>query len=332
MDIIKKLPKVDLHLHLDGSMSVDTILQLALIENIDLSRYSREEIMQMSQVGNDCCSLDDYLTRFAFTTRFLQSAKSIEIAAYEIIKQASEHNCKYVEVRFAPALHQQKGLSLEEVIHHVIIGLKKGEFEFGVKSQGIVICLRNHDEKLNMEVVKAASGFHERGIAAVDSAGPENDLNLSKSIFKYAHKLGMPCTIHAGEAADPQNILIAIEKLGATRIGHGVRLYQNPEIYEKVRKMGIPLEMCPTSNIQTKAISGWEHYPIRQYIEDGISVTINTDNPGVSGTNITKEYEILVDKFSLTIPEIKQIIMNGVDSAFLSAYDKVLLKREIERQ
>lgn len=331
-DILQQLPKVDLHLHLDGSLKPETIMELALSQGIKLPVYEKEQLIPFMRVGDDCGSLQEYLTKFEFTTRFLQTPEALERVAYEVLEQSAYHNCKYAEVRFAPQLHRKNGLSLEETIHYVIVGLKRGEKQFGVKARAIAICMRNHSREDNIEVIEAAAKYVGKGMAAVDLAGDEASYppEFFREVFAVSHKRGIPVTIHAGEAAGANNIYEAVTNLGATRVGHGVRLKESSSILEMVVSRQIPLEMCPISNIQTKAVSGWDTYPIREYYDRGIMVTVNTDNPSVSGTDITKEYRILAEKFGFSVSELATLIMNGAEASFLEDGEKKSLKRELQ--
>lgn len=331
---LRHLPKVDLHVHLDGSVKPETVLELAQTHGISLPAANKKGLLPHMQVGDNCASLKDYLSKFEFTTRFLQTAEALERVAFEIVEQAADHRCKYIEIRFAPQLHRRNGLSAEEAIHHVIAGLRRGEKRFGVRARAIAICMRNHGEKENMEVIDAAASYVGKGLVAVDLAGDEASYppELFRNVFAASHKRGIPVTIHAGEAAGAGNIREAVSNLGATRIGHGVRLKEAPEVMDMIRSRQIPLEMCPVSNIQTKAVSCWASYPIREYFEHGLMVTVNTDNPSVSGTSITKEYGILAEKFDFTLDELGKLVMNGVRAAFLENSEKELLKQELQEE
>ncbi|MBM7566664.1 adenosine deaminase [Paenibacillus sacheonensis] len=332
MDMWHALPKVDLHVHLDGSLRPDTAMAIAAAEGIELPTAVEADLIPYMQVDDDCRSLPEYLSKFDFTTRFLQSGAALERVAYETMEQAAAHNCRYMEVRFAPQLHRRGGLHAEEAIHYVIEGLKRAERQFDIQGRAIAICMRNHDRKDNLEVIEAAAKYAGRGLAAVDLAGNEAAYppELFRDVFALAHKRGLPVTIHAGEAAGAENVYEAVKHLGASRIGHGVRLRENPDILRLVLEQRIPLELCPVSNIQTKAVSDWDVYPIRDYFEQGLLITLNTDNPSVSGTDITREYRIAAEKFGFQGRELAAIVRNGAGAAFLENAGKQALMKRID--
>jgi adenosine deaminase len=332
--LLSKLPKVDLHVHLDGSVKPETLKELALEQSATLPIHSDAELLSCMQVNEQCESLTQYLSKFSFVLPYMQTGKALERVAYELVEQASKERVKYVEVRFAPQLHRLQNLSIHEAIYHVVKGLERGEQTFGTIARAIVICLRSHPHEMNIHVVQEAARFYNKGVVAVDLAGDEASFpaKLFRRLFEEAGRLGLPITIHAGEAAGAENVQVAITELGAMRIGHGVRMLENPEVVQLVKEKRIPLEMCPLSNIQTKAVSGWDTYPIRCYMEQGIVVTVNTDNMTVSDTTILKEYEQLIDHFGFTLPEIATIIMNGVKAAFLEDEEKLLLIEQFESE
>ncbi|WP_040951405.1 adenosine deaminase [Gorillibacterium massiliense] len=333
-DLIFKMPKVELHMHLDGSIKPETVLDLARITSIPLPVYERERLISYLRVDDHCGSLREYLNKFDFILPFLQSASALERTAYEAVEQTAEQNGRYVEVRFAPHLHTKMGLTLEEAIGSVVEGLKRGEQQFAVKAGAIVICMRHHSPELNRSVVEAAALFAGKGVAAVDLAGDEAAFppEMFRNIFALAHKKGLPVTIHAGEAGGAGNVYEAVKHLGATRVGHGVRLKEDSAIFDYIQKRQVPLEMCPTSNIQTKAVPGWRVYPLREYFDRGLKVTVNTDNPSVSGTDLAREYRILAEQFKFSSKELAAIVLNGADAAFLGETEKAQLKRQIKAE
>jgi len=318
------LPKVDLHLHLDGSVKPASLIDFAREIGEQLPTEVIEELLPYMQVEGECKSLIDYLNKFNFVGQFLHTPAALERAAYEVVGQASAQRCMYIEVRFAPQLHRKLGLTVEDAIHYVVRGLQQGERDFGVMARCIAICLRGHSEELNREVIRAASLFLGRGVVAVDLAGAEAAFppELYRDIFAMASERNLPITIHAGEAAGAPSVRTAVELLGASRIGHGVRMREDAAVVELIRGKRIPLELCPISNLQTRAVDGLATYPIRDYFDMGISVTVNTDNLTVSATTITKEYELLESALGFSEEEIARIAMNGAEAAFLQGEEK----------
>lgn len=332
--LLSQLPKIDLHVHLDGSVKPETIKELAIMQREPLPIGSDAELLPHMKVSENCESLKEYLSKFSFVLPYLQTGAALERVAFEVVEQAAKERVKYIEVRFAPQLHRLQGLSNHDVIHHVIEGLKRGEQVFGTVARAIIICLRSHSYEMNKDVIEEAALFYKKGVVAVDLAGDEASFpaELFRQLFHEAQQLGLPITIHAGEAAGAENVRVAIMGLGALRIGHGVRMQEDPSVVELVKERQIPLEMCPLSNIQTKAVSGWESYPIRRYFEEGIAVTVNTDNMTVSDTTIQKEYELLMENCGFTLSEVARIILNGVKAAFLEEDEKQQLLASFERE
>jgi len=332
LSLLEKMPKVDLHVHLDGSLKPATLFRLAADQGIPLPAATERELLPYVQAGDECGSLTEYLTKFAFVLPFLQTGEALEQVACEAVEDASRQRIRYLEIRFAPQLHRQRGLTPSDAIRHVLAGLRRGEERFGTKARCIAICMRNHSVADNLEVVEAAASFVGQGLVAVDLAGDESAHPASRfrEVFGLAERLGIPATIHAGEAAGPDSIEEAVRRLGASRIGHGVRAKEDPAVLNLLRERRIPLELCPISNIQTKAVAGWASYPVREYFDQGLMLTVNTDNPGVSGTDLNKEYAALAERFGFTASEIATLILNGVEAAFLPPEEKAELRREFE--
>lgn len=331
--IIEQLPKVDLHLHLDGCILPETLLELARAQQHTLPAYTPETLRPYMEVEGQCDDLKHYLERFKLVLPLLQTGEALERTAYECVQQAAADRGMYIEVRFAPHLHTERGLTPSQAIGHVIAGLQRGERDFGVRAQTIAICMRHHSEALNLEVIEAAAPYLGRGLCAVDLAGDEAGFppHLFRRVFARAAELGLPATIHAGEAGGPDNIREAIHGLGAVRIGHGVRLREDPALLAELHSLQLPLEMCPVSNIQTRAVAEWSDYPIRDYLEQGLFVTVNTDNPTVSGTTMTREYSELAARFGFRPDEIAALILSSIEAAWLPPADKDALRQRLLR-
>jgi len=333
-ELLKRLPKVELHVHLDGAVRPDTAIELARAEGIALPADDPAALLTHMRVGAECGSLAEYLAKFELVLPLLQTRQALERVAFELAERAAAHNCLYAEVRFAPQLHTRRGLGCSDAIEAVLAGLRLAEERCGIVARAIAICMRHHSEETNLAVVEAASRHRGRGLVAVDLAGDEASHPPARfrRVFAHARSLGLPCTIHAGEAAGADSIAEAMDGLGASRIGHGVRLREDPGLLEQVRQRRIPLELCPTSNVQTKAVAGWADYPLRDYVDRGIPATINTDNPTVSGTTWTDECAAAVERLGFSPPELVRLMRNAIEAAFLDEAGKRLLRDRFDRK
>jgi adenosine deaminase len=323
-ELIKKLPKIDLHCHIDGSVRPETILDIALQEKISVPTEDLEGFKKYVQVSPSCTSLKEYLEKFDFTLKVMQKAEYIRRIVFELIEDCYNRNVKYTELRFAPLLFMQGNLSFDEVLESILEGVKAGEEKYKVVANLILICMRHHSPETNIKMVEKGKKYIGRGVVAVDLAGNEADFppELHKEAFKLAKDYGFHRTVHAGEVNAPQNIITAVKELYAERIGHGVYAIKDKKVFEYVKQNKIPLEICVTSNVQTQAVEGLESHPIKKYFDEGIKITVNTDNTTVSNTTLDDEYEVLLNEFGFTIEDIKKVILNGIDVCFASEKQK----------
>lgn len=330
MDLFK-LPKIELHCHIDGSVRPETIIDIAKKENIELTSYDIQDIRKEIVVPLECESLNEYLKAFAIPNLVMQSKESLRRITFELYEDAAKENVKYMEVRFAPVLHTVKGLSLEEVIESVLDGIKDAEKEFDIKGNLILGCMRFMSVEKAFEVVEAGKKFIGKGVVAVDLCAGEEEGFCRKFArpIELARKYGYRVTIHAGETGIGENVLEVVELLGAERIGHGVYIKDCTEAYKIVKEKNITLEMCPTSNVQTKAVDSFKSHPIYDFYKDGINLSINTDNRTVSDTTMTREAEIVSENFNITFEEYKNIYNMSVEASFASDEIKTELKNKI---
>src|SRR5699024_338805 len=329
--MINKLPKIELHCHLDGSVRVDTIIDIAKKEGIKLDSYKRCDIEKLVQVPNDCTSLNEYLKRFDLPNKVMQSSENIKRITFELLEDAQKENIKYIEIRFAPLLHLQKGLSIEEVIQSAIDGINQAQRIYDIKGNIILSCMRNMSEDDAILLIEKGRKSLNKGVVAIDLAGPEEEgfANKYKRAIELARSYGYNITIHAGEAASAQNVIDAINILKAQRIGHGVRIKDMKDAYDLVKKTGVVLEMCPTSNIQTKAIECLNKYPLYDFYKDGIKLSINTDNRTVSNIDLSNEIKVISDEFNMSKEKYKDIYLNTIDAIFADESTKKWLRRLI---
>jgi adenosine deaminase len=333
LEKIKKLPKIDLHRHLDGSVRVETVRDAATKHNFTLPTTDLRKLKRLVQVSPECSSLTEFLKAFEFFYDFLKYPDVVERIAFESCEDARKENIRYLELRFAPPLQATKNFSEEEVVRCAISGVKEGMKKFGIKV-GLILCVyRSLSEEQNWATVKLAEKYFGDGVVGIDLAGDESryDVNLYKKFFNYIVDAKIPITCHAGEGAGAESIKNALI-LGANRIGHGVRLYEDQELMRKVRDLQIPLEICLTSNKQTQVVKTFEDHPFKMYYDFGIKVTLNTDDPSVSGIDINHEYILAQEVYKLTIEDLKKIVLNGIESAFLPKKEKMVLINEIKKE
>lgn len=303
---------IDLHLHLDGSLSVQTVKLLAQMQNIPIDDDTR--LKERLSVGRNCRDLNEYLERFDFPLSLLQTGAAISESVYLLQEELKEQGLDYAEIRFAPQLHCQKGLSQDEVVQYALDGLDRSDFD----ARLILCCMRgadNHAE--NIETVEVARRYFGKGVCAVDLAGAEGLFPTADfaDIFALAREYDIPFTIHAGEADGAESIRAAID-FGARRIGHGVRAIEDKALVREIAEKGIVLEMCPTSNLNTCAVDDIKNYPIKEFMDMGVKVTINTDNMTVSDTTLAAEFKLIKDTFDLTEDEMKTLSTNVENARF----------------
>ena len=306
-ETLKELPKIELHCHLDGSLSRPFIEKR-------LGRTVRPEELSVSE---NCTSLNEYLEKFDLPGRCIMDEEGLSGAAYDLLSQMNEENVCYAEIRFAPLLSETKKMDSRKVIEAVISGMEQGKKDFGIEYGVIVCAMRHHSAEDNMRMIKTAREYLGSGVCAADLAGAESLYPMSEfmELFKKTKALGMPFTLHAGECGSVQNILDSVEA-GAGRIGHGIAMRGHADIQKELQKKGIGIEMCPISNLQTKAVESTKDYPMREFLNTGLKVTANTDNRTVSNTTLTKELEFIQNNYGITDEEIHLMMRNAVDVAF----------------
>ncbi len=325
---------IDLHVHLDGSLEPEEVLLLARKSGVKLPTEDPAELRNLLTVEEDCQSLKEYLERFDLPLLVLQTAGSVEKSVYMMLKRLSAQGLIYSEVRFAPQLHCAQGLSQEEVVAAAVKGLNRAEEETGMPAQLILCCMRfPGPQDKNRETVEVAKKYLGKGVCAVDLAGDEagNPTRNYEALFGYAREIGVPVILHAGESAGSFSVADALN-MGAQRIGHGILAAESEEVMARLKAENIPLEVCYTSNLQTKAAKTLPGHPIRMLFDRGLTVTVNTDNMSVSDTNLKREYRRLMDEFGFTLEEMKTIALNAVEASFINDYMKKALSQKVEGQ
>ena len=321
---------IDLHLHLDGAVTLDIARELAQVQDMKLPSDSDEELVRLLTVPEDCASLNEFLQCFDLPLSLMQTKEGLREAVRLVADNIRSQGVVYAEIRWAPQLHTRKGMTQEEAILAALEGLKQTD----LKANMILCFMRGEgNEAENEETLRLAKKYlvEDGGVVAVDLAGAEAlyPTENYRELFAKARNLGVPFTIHAGEAAGADSVKLAIE-YGAARIGHGVRSFEDPEVLKMLKEREIPLEMAPTSNRQTHAVEDMSKYPLKGYLEAGIRVTLNTDDMGIEGTTLAKEFQYAEQEFGLTPEQQKTLLENAVDAAFTTDEVKQELKKTLQ--
>lgn len=317
---------IDLHLHLDGSLSLESVRDLARMQNIAVEQDD-EKLLKMLQVGPDCKDLNEYLEKFAFPGSLLQKPEAITRSVENLRRELKEQGLIYAEIRFAPQLHTLQGLTQHQVVEAAVEGLKAD----GVKANLILCCMRgDRNREENLETIRLTAEFLGKGVCAADLAGAEALFATAtfEDVFALARELGIPYTIHAGEAVGPDSVYKALE-FGAKRLGHGVRSMEDPALLKRLAQEGVTLELCPTSNLNTNIFNCMEEYPLVPLMEAGVRVTVNTDNTMVSGVSLRSEWEKVVKTFHLTGEQILALQKNAAEAAFADEEVKKWLLEQV---
>jgi adenosine deaminase len=324
------LPKAELHVHLDGSLRPQTLLELAREAEVGLPAHSAAELRRQMRVDG-ARNLDEYLERFAHTVAVLQRPEAIERVAFEMVEDAARDGIRYLEVRYCPALSRPGGLSLDQVIAAEATGLRRGAAAFGVRTGMINCILRHFVPELSVEIAEASVRCRSLGVVGFDLAGGEAHHAAAphREAFGIAAAGGLGITVHAGEAAGPESIAEAIHLCGAQRIGHATRLVEDPELLALVRDRRIPLEINVTSNVQTGVVASPERHPLRAFLDRGVVVTLCSDNWLMSDVTLSGEYALAERALGLTAAEFHRVAHAGFAAAFLPADQRVELEREV---
>lgn len=316
---IKNLPKVELHIHLDGSVSLDLASQL--------SGLSYEEVKDKMMAKEKCNNLSEYLTKFDFPISLMQTKQNLTLISQNLVDYLVSEKVVYAEIRFAPMFHTQEGLTYEEVVESVLEGLNANP---NIKTNLILCMMRGMEKEANLKTIETASKYLGKGVCAIDLAGAEDKYPLADylDLFEIAQKKKIPFTIHAGENGSAEEVKTAID-LGTSRIGHGIHSIENKEVLKLLKSKNILLEICPTSNVQTNAVFSYQDHPIKKLYQLGIKVNINTDNTTVSNITLCQEYLKLWNQFHFNLSDYQQMNLDALDHSFLKETEKKALKEKL---
>jgi len=332
--IDRSLPLVELHRHLDGSIRLQTILELADQHGIVLPAKTLAGLAPFVHIDKSAPGLMAFLDRFEHMTAVLVDANACRRVAYENVEDARAEGIDYIELRYSPwFMAQAHGMNPAEVMEACADGVRAAERATGVRANIIGILSRTYGAETCMQELDAILS-HRDHIVAVDLAGDEfrYPAHLFKAHFKRVRDAGLHVTIHAGEADGPQSVWSAIHDLGAERIGHGFRAIEDPALVDYLVKHNIGLEACPTSNLHTSTVENYASHPLKQLAGRGVKFCLNTDDPGISAIDITHEYRVAAPAVGLSPEQIRQSQLDGLEMAFLSAQEKSGLQLKVTQK
>lgn len=328
-NILHKLPKTELHCHLDGSLSMEAVRHLANLANIEIPANDADLKARIT-APKDVHDLNEYLETFAFVRPMLQTKEALRYAAWDVAKQMAADNAIYGEIRFAPELSMDEGLTAAEVVEAVLDGMADAREEFGIVTRALVCGMRSADQTLAKSIFRNVAHLAGKGLVGFDFAGDEanNPTSILADSIKEIQELGLPFTLHAGECGCAQNILDGIE-LGVSRFGHSTALVNDDTALDAFVAAGATAEMCLYSNLHTKIVKEFSDWPYQKLYDKGGNITINTDNRTVSDTTLNKEYELIHQQYGTSIADFQRFNENAIRASFTSEEEKAELMEKL---
>lgn len=325
---------IDLHVHLDGSVRPQTMIELAREQDLPLPAYDVRKLSDFLHRQISTENFNEYFTRFDMAVALLQNRRSIRRAVSELVRDMDKQGVLYAEIRLTPSAHTLYGLTQNQVVEAALEGLRQGiEYSQHIKANLILCTMRGVDEKDNFTTIVETVNHLGMGVAGIDLLGDESvyQNDMYKGEFQLLREEHVPFTIHAGILGDAAGIRLAVEN-GASRIGHGLSAASDPALMDILRQQGITIEMCPSSNICSMAVPSIKDHPLRTFYDAGLKVTVGTDDMTVCDTTLQKEYDLIQSELGMTDHDIYQLNLNAVDGAFISAYEKIKLKEKLKEK
>jgi adenosine deaminase len=326
---IAAFPKVELHRHLEGAIRLSTLVEIAKDYKIDLPTYSLEELRPYVQITADSpADAGHFLSKFNILRHFYCAPEVIQRLAREVVEDAAADNVKYMELRFTPkALAKSMNFQFSEVIRWVCQGIDEAQRSNDIKVRLIVSMNRHESVREGERIMQSVFDMRDRGIVGIDLAGQEAGYpaNPFFQLFGKARDAGLGITVHGGEWSGPKNVRDAIELMGATRIGHGVRVIEDSKVAQLARERGTTFEVCPTSNVQSGSVPSFAYHPLRDMLYLGLKATLNTDDPSISNITLTDEFVLAMEHLAVTLDEVKKMIVNAARATFLPEAERAAL-------
>lgn len=332
-ELLRRIPKAELHCHLDGSVRPQTMLELARDQRVVMPEDDAEALRDYMRV-DDARDLEEYLARFGHTLSVMQTDEAMERIAYELAEDCAREGIRYLETRYAPVLNVERGLSLAQAVEAPLRGLARAEREYGIVARVIVCGIRNMAPSVSLDLARLAVEYQGRGVVGFDLAGGElgNPASAHSAAFDHAIEHGLPCTCHAGEGDGAGSVAQAMHQCHAHRIGHGTRLIEDPALMAEARERGVAIECCLTSNVQTRAAASYDTHPLRAYFDAGLQVSINTDNRLMSGTDLVTEYGLAAKHLGFSFDELCRLARLGFSNAFLPDVERATLIQRVDAE
>ena len=329
---ILDIPKVELHLHLEGAIPLPILLDFIRKRGKDNSIKNLEDLKKRLVYSNFTQFIKVWLWKNSFITEY----EDFEELAYQVLQTLSQQNMKYVEAFYSPRdfTFRNKKLSASGITESLIKGKKRAFDDFGIKSELIIDLVRDYGPRMGMNLMDELVGFLGQGVIGIGLGGSEKlfPAGLFTKVYQKARDRGFRLTAHAGETAGAKSIWTALDELAAERIGHGLRAYEDPRLVDYLKERQIPLEICVVSNIRTQVCKSFKEHPVRNYFKDGLMTTVNSDDPTMFDTSITNEYLVLIKKFGFSLEEIRKINLNSLDASFMSNNEKDLMKQTFNQE
>ncbi len=335
VELIGRLPKVELHRHLEGCISAELLLEIARDYQIKLPTRNLEELRSHVQIKGQAASLVDFLNKFFLIGKAFPTLEAVEFVSYCVCRDCARDNIRVLELRFSPVfMTLENPHGWEELLHSVLKGARRAENEFGIAVGFIVGISRSNGIKPALRAVNIAAEYSGLGVVGIDLFGDEATYppELFVTAFQVARENGLNITVHAGEGGGETNIRVAVERLGAQRIGHGVRIINDPAMMDWLKERGVPLEICLTSNVQTRTVPDLPSHPVRRLYDRGIRLSLNTDDPAICDTTFSRELLLAVEYFDFTIDQIKGLMLAALDQSFLESYRKPRARQRLEQE
>ncbi len=327
---VEEIPKVELHLHLEGAVPLQTLFNFIQREGTEPSIKSVDDLRGKLAYTD----FARFIELWVWKNSFLSDERDFDVIAYEVLRDLSAQNVKYVEAFYSPGDYVGRGFSVQGITECLLEGKERARRDFGIRCELIVDVIRGDGTEAAFRRLDEVAPYLGNGVIGIGLGGSEADFPADpyEDVFREARARGFRLTAHAGEVAGPESIWACIDKLGVERIGHGVRAREDPRLVSLLRERQVPLEMCVTSNVKTGVVESFEAHPIKQYFDQGLMVTVNSDDPTMFDTSISEEYLKLAQRLGFTADELSTLGLSGVEASFLSNDDKALMRSQFEKE